>query len=53
MSNNYGIEIEWNSSMAETLFIVKNSKNLHVSKIIEKLYNFCRWFADSQTICKE
>jgi hypothetical protein len=53
MSNNYGVEIEWNSSMSETLLIVKNSKNIHISRIIEKLVNFCSWFADSQTIVKE
>jgi hypothetical protein len=51
MQNNYGVIIEWEIAAIERYLVIKNAKNMHLNKLIIKLYNFFRWFADSQMIC--
>ena len=51
MQNNYGVVIEWEIAAIDRYLVVKNAKNMHVEKLINKLINFFRWFADCQLIC--
>ena len=54
MLNNYGVIIEWDKEAMKGMdrfMIVKNAKNIHIDKLMTKLLNFFRWFADSQVIC--
>jgi hypothetical protein len=51
MQNNYDVIIEWEIAAIERYLVIKNAKNMHLNKLIIKLYNFFRWFADSQMIC--
>lgn len=53
MQNNYGVNIEWELVAIDRFLIVKNAKNMHIDKLMTKLLNFFRWFADSQLICNE
>ncbi len=53
MQNNYGVTIEWEIAAIDRYLVIKNAKNMHIEKLITKLVNFFRWFADSQMICNE
>ena len=53
MQNNYGVNIRWKLSAIDRFLIVKNAKNMHIDRLMTKLLNFFRWFADSQLIYKE